>query len=683
MNNKKQGQTMIMVGAIIIALVLEAGLVAAGASVAEPGSETALIISSFYVFPVILLMLANMITEKIIHKKYKDMKSNDSFDMFMKKKDWARQDAESARKSVFAKYIGCICYAALMNLLIAGFPFFSGMFVAAQKPEDRDIIFDVFLLIVGTAGFVLTIGGIINNLLTRLFYRNNQEEETQYPELNALIQEILTEEGIDVPFSANIFWATSNCGVSEYNGKLHIGFGSLMLKFLSNEEIKAILYHEIAHYKHNDTKYSLKVEQLQEVLSFLLPSKLTVFMCPMLLKTALENHMIDESVSIIYENMADDEVIKKNVHETYVTACCKMDALDRVSNRNFAYADYKIDIDGKWTDETIEYIFREIEENYNLHKDFFEQISNSYLEERLSTHPNIRQRKEKFNVTNVDFSIKRNNTYDNAIMTYIGLCNKQIEEQKELYKEHDERFVRQYEGYLQLKEREINGEFENDLDRWHGIVDMAMNSGDYDEAKKLCRKILEVNPESDRANATLGIILAKHDFSDECIGYLEKVIADQSSFSLEVLEVLGEFYVITGNVAGRDHIREVQFGVIDEDKDYSESMELNMNDKFSTFEDREVRSKVLDIVKNCNEIESVSFVVKKVGKYTCTHVIVWLNDKNSNQSVDECMQAIFSYLDTLKEQYNLHSMCVKDIANNHTFRKNGFRYTKEGIPSAK
>lgn len=51
----------------------------------------------------------------------------------------------------------------------------------------------------------------------------------------------------------------------------------------------------------------------------------------------------------------------------------------------------------------------------------FDYISTHHLEERISTHPNVRMRREKFHLNNIDINLIENNYFNDDIkLAYIN-----------------------------------------------------------------------------------------------------------------------------------------------------------------------------------------------------------------------------------------------------------------------
>lgn len=95
-------------------------------------------------------------------------------------------------------------------------------------------------------------------------------QKNQYKILTTFIAEIFKSEDINKSFIVNININDSNCAIEEKNDKLIFYVGDLLLKFLTLDELKSVFYHELAHYKHKDTKYLSKINKNKHLLKNIL-----------------------------------------------------------------------------------------------------------------------------------------------------------------------------------------------------------------------------------------------------------------------------------------------------------------------------------------------------------------------------------------------------------------------------
>ena len=97
----------------------------------------------------------------------------------------------------------------------------------------------------------------------------------------------------------------------------------------------------------------------------------------------------------------------------------------------------------KWDEESINLSLKLRYDLYNKQKKYYELVSKKHASERFTTHPNIRERREKFNVDVIDFNITENHYFDEDIKQYFDITNKNEFERSykyalERYKKYNE-----------------------------------------------------------------------------------------------------------------------------------------------------------------------------------------------------------------------------------------------------
>ena len=281
--------------------------------------------------------------------------------------------------------------------------------------------------------------------------------------------------------------------------------------------------------KHYETPYFFASHALKE----------TVYMTIELKKVYRQSDTFFLSLlNKIRENKADDEVLKKNVSKDFVNACGKIFGLSRVNTLNYPEVDSMTEERQKWVEESISLSLKLRYDLYNKQKKYYELVSKKHASERFTTHPNIRERREKFNVDVIDFNITENHYFDEDIKQYFDIANKYAFERS--YKDALER----YKKYNETK----NDIDINDLSIVTEYAKTAFEYEVYDDAKKFARRALEIDPSLSRMNYILGWTLIMIDCDEEGVTYLKKVIDENEGdeFSLSAMQTLGDYYVETG-----------------------------------------------------------------------------------------------------------------------------------------
>ena len=238
-----------------------------------------------------------------------------------------------------------------------------------------------------------------------------------YPNLSKLVIEEFKKEGINKDIIINI---TNDCnaGIYEVKGKIGINISYIFLKFLNDDEIKSIIYHEIAHYKNKDTLKSAEMYKYINRLEYLSPSNMNMF-APHLGRIAIESEMLKEVTNILFEYKADDLVLDKGLAPAYADATFKIFGLD-LAFQNASYLEYSLCLSDKLTydEELLNIRLNIIKSYYYKHLDFFTYSSKHYLSPVIITHPTIKDRLEKFDtgkeinkelILNTEFDVDINN----------------------------------------------------------------------------------------------------------------------------------------------------------------------------------------------------------------------------------------------------------------------------------
>lgn len=370
----------------------------------------------------ILLMIFNLIYSDIRQNKIKKMTNQDKLDYSLKMKKWVKDNILLLRNKRIKEYKLAISYG-IFNYSLLFVSFFITSIALRFGEENLPIIFFMFLLpIILPATLIWSISKF-NNVLNKEKKDKKFVDGELFKVSKDFVKDIFKEENIDKEVNVGIIF-DANCRIDKVGNDLSINIGYLLLKFLSLDELKAILYHEIAHYRNKDLEYTEKICKLQNKLDSVLPLYSYKLLCPFALDFELKNELGEFLATEYYENKADDEVLKKNVSKDFVNACGKIFGLSRVNTLNYPEVDSMIEERQKWDEESISLSLKLRYDLYNKQKKYYELVSKKHASERFTTHPNIRERREKFNVDVIDFNITENHYFDEDIKQYFDIANK-------------------------------------------------------------------------------------------------------------------------------------------------------------------------------------------------------------------------------------------------------------------
>ena len=146
---------------------------------------------------------------------------------------------------------------------------------------------------------------------------------------------------------------------------------------------------------------------------------------------------------------------------------------------------------------------------------------------------------------------------------------------------------------------------DDDVELLNDLAQRALKHGEYEDAKKFARRVLELNPKKERAMFILGVVLIAIDHNAEGIPYLNYLIEqDTNEHKIDAFHNLATYYVQTGNEEGLERIRNIQIGVLDDSDQYDDLTHLQPNDTLTPCKNQEVIDKVLEIASSNNNLIS-------------------------------------------------------------------------------
>ncbi len=502
---------------------------------------------------------------------------------------------------------------------------------------------------------------------------------TSYSKSSEFIKKIFIEEGIEKNVKVEVIDDT-NVGICESdNGdKIIVSIGTYILKFFTLDEIRSILYHEIAHYKNRDTFASKIKNKYLRRLSFFLPYEVYQFYCPRLGIIHHNNSVIEAVGNIVFENKADDAVLSKNLNKEYASSAIKLFGLSYAYRLARGRIDYLLSKEKKWTKEIIEEYYQAYLDFFLKNKERFIFISKNHLEGRAQTHPNVKQRVDKFACGEVEVDMVESHLFDEDIEEFYARATEHVLlHTRDEYFEHQ---IKSYEEYLDRLNKAKETNYEVPAEELVYLCNNTYSNGDYDEAKIIASKILAIRKDNTRSRLILGLIYAFIDFSDECLPYLEAVYEEKNSFfNRDSFEALGEYYTITGKTEKRDALREETGKNIDDSGDMDKVMTLLPTDKVEKYDDKEVIDKIISLVSDEEKIMRVSIVTKKVNNFSCNHVILFISPKTKSfDEIKEAYNNVWAYLDVKDgdEQFNLMYVNVLSIPLDHPFKREHTKYLR-------
>lgn len=615
-----------------------------------------------------LLFLLNASRTKKYNNQLQAKNGEEMLSTILEKKDEALKNYESNYKRVIASYKKVCMYTISFYIFQILLVFVNGFAFKVFNHLEEIEVAGLYIAIIGSL-LLISIGAgitIFYALFMKLFDKGI--EEIKYPLTYQFIKDIFAEEGINKEIEINLI-DDVNVGISEKNNIISIAIGVVILKFFTKEEIRAVIYHEIAHYKQEHTKLTQEKEKYTNLLNVLLPYSMYFFIYPKMSFVIIDNEILQLSTSIAYETQADNEVLNKNVGDAYARVAIKLFGLTYAYRIPRYDIEYALSKKHQWDDETIQQYFDRYLSFYNQHQGFFLFASKNHLESRLPTHPNVKQRVEKFASKEVDPLIVSSNYFDEDIRIFYNEINEKVLKKEKV--EVFDHFIQFYDEYTSKKEAAIESNFNIELNKVQALMDQAFQCGEMEFAKSCALKVLEVAKDNSRAHLILGMILAFYEFSDDCISHLQLVFEEKNSqFVTTAFDALGEYATITGKLELRNSLRELIASTYDNEQALEYVLRINLNDKLIAYSNETVVNKVIEIAKDNEDILEICIGTKQKENNSCHHVILFIQDKlQDEKKFEETKTKIWAFLDLENDQYNLTVVPIKIIPANHKFRK--------------
>lgn len=619
---------------------------------------TLLIINSF----VIIFVIINASIGKIINNKMNNKDFNMTLMEITKKKEQIN-DTKKKLSQITRSYKGIAVYCIIFYSLLILILFCNGMaFDSVMVDSDEAVVTLYFLSFVYYALAYLLIGiCFISGFINYLSQKNKYSIE-EYLEVKNFIKNIFKEEGIDNEIEIMILNEV-NVGISRQGKIIIISIGVYILKFLSCDEIKSIIYHEIAHYKDDDYSIFEKKAKYKELTDILLSNSLYTLVYPYMSYIGFNNVILENLINIYYEENADKYVLGKNCNNDYANASIKMFGIGLIVERKVGNIDYLIAKERKWTKEIVEEYYDYIVKLYNEHLDFFILASNKHLKANFDTHPNVRERVARFKTEELNPKIENIHTFDEDIYHFYEFINLNYFNDN-LNFNFDE-YIKKYEKYIAIRDK-INSASE-----MKDIIDEAMDFGDYEYVKKIALEILESNPNDDSIKFILGNVYSMIDFSDECIPYLEALIDNNSKYKMDSINLLGQYSLMSGKEELREKLKKLLPNAANNNKDLNKALSLKLGEKLISFENEEITNNIIEIIKDCRYIKEISIGTKKYKNQLVHHILVFydLNKSDNPDNFNETIDKVLVYVRSLDEIYNIIPIYYKLLSKMHKYRK--------------
>lgn len=607
---------------------------------------------------VLILLIALFFINLILYlrqskkaKKISDKNGQETIDFVFALKKQADENPVEVRTQVTRRFRLSVYYAVFIFILILSNLILISGFGAVY-------VIPVAIL------FTYVCGNYLSNILIRRKKEQTAQEgylvRGSYAKLYAVVDEILAEEHIKKEV---LLYDPGNADICilEYKNRIEIGIGLQAVMMLKREELKAVLYHEIAHYENEDTKIDKQQNVYAERVTLMYSANpiTQILLFPTAPMLFFDREAFRHLSTIHAERRADAKLLKTGLAQSFVNALAKSIAYNiyekSLTNYHpfFAMDELPEDIPQRIHEEFIRF-YRE-NEGYILHA-FYHSVP-----PRISTHPEANERMKALHIERAYVDFETGDPFTAEIRNLCRRYNKYI---LPAAKEQHKNMRKDYLAYLEKAEA-----FEKNPNQTHEQKNDMMveycTYGDFEKSLRLAEELAAEDETLTRAKFYAGYLYACAFHSKQCIPFLKGVISDGSGEFLQSAgTILADFYIDTGDAEGLAELRANQATEFDQSKVYEKLSELTAKDKLLPVGDRASIQHVIELVQAANCVSALAACVKEQDNMRMIHVIVAYRKDAKPEDMDRIHHAIWAYLDVVDDpdhvQYMLRNLTYED-----------------------
>ena len=676
MENKGKLKNVIfsIVAMILGALTIAASFVLGSVMKNESNTELFGILANISTALTFVILAINIIYRIVWTNKMNKMKVAEVNEMMQRRKENIKENFDLATAHLRKTSTFCKLYVVFITV----FMHITAFLLGATLISTRYLLYLIFM----TGGvYIRLIGAIIDKPKVKPEEFLSRKD---YAELYSIAEEAMAKAGVD----GRIYIATDNsfnAAIAKQGDTYLLLLGAIMVNSLSREELFNVLLHEFAHHSKEYTPKSTYGFFNRFIEHETDGSTITdiIISLPMM-KYGEEFVYYTLLASEYIEGMADSVTIKNGNPKAFISALAKCNFYDSYDEVLFKYQSKPMFESETVTQNVATLNF---EAFVNSVKDNGEKWLSSYEKEiqpRNATHPIYRLRRDAVGVKADEVAWTLNVNGDGldkeraAILKYVDadIVKHLSENYEELRKEN------------YLKPLSIINGWENNKDNYSSaelipVIDALAGLLRFDEAEALCDKIIA---EEENKYATAypkhfkgSMLLLRDDPAG--IDLLYEAIELNSNLLEISINQIGKFACRNGLQEELDKYREKAVSLtqkmIDEDE---KANVLTQSDK--VVEDdmsEDILKSHIDFISSISEsIKSIYLLKKVINESFSSHVfLIEFENDTATETINESMNKIFRYLDTLDdEQYSLF-LFNKFYKNIVKKVKNAQKYSKE------
>lgn len=447
-----------------------------------------------------------------------------------------------------------------------------------------------------------------------------------------------------------------------------LNIGVTLFGILSEAELFSVLLHEFAHtknIKHMDFKEMKYAEKL-DVNSQMAANEYRALFFEYLDTVYAFHYMIFQyAISIIKEQEADQLMAALTDKATIASALLKTRFLQL-----YTWEEGSHDFESIYKPETMsrEYITQQIEAFKSRMAENAEKwaaLTEVEILSRSSSHPTVKVRLQALGIT--DYAVLE----DNSSKEYLQERAKAISYWDEvIYNENKDSYLTDREDLYQKPLNKVSQWEEAGKPllaaEYRDIVEALQALGRVSEAENLCTRAINELPDSASAYAYAWkgqLLLCRYDPAG--IPMLYHAMEQNSNYTEEALNKIGEFCCITGNQAELDNYRERVNGLMQQYIDKNNRLDgLNKGDRLLEHNlSQEELEQLVEFIKGISNgaINQVYLVNKEIAQEQFSSVVIAKFEENAPEdALGEVLTKLFNFLDVSPRQYTLfiydHSM---------------------------
>ncbi len=567
---------------------------------------------------------------------------------------------------------------------------------AAQRSAENDLVLSVrkmkrslikvriycifcFLLIVamqigsgaayhstGRTGFMLIGMYLILGLINKLMFFSGRPSEPspvtrdRFPKLYKIIDEVFGAVGISrVELDAS---GSASAAVSQVGDRINVEIGAISAALLKREELKQVLIHERAHVLNGDTKLSLSAYRLMSRITPTSFEPLTAISDLLIrypaTRITVAYKLFLAATSRLVEVRADEYTQRHGVGLDYINATAKVKMFNLFSKHEYEALFYENEKPQQhYYADKVEAFLKALP----MREAFWRDLIERELPARVASHPTFRQRWEHMGSPEytLDFS-DPDEGYIAEINDYVALCDGLLYESisGQYPGLREENYLKPLEVIQEYNTLQKQGE-SVPLRELRPVIDAYGDLSRYDDMMALCDYVIsnaEHKFEAIHARFKKGMRLLQL-YDEAGIEELYTAIEANSNYAEDGYDAIGSFCLEMGLEKALEEYRRRSLEASENHWFIEGISQLNAKDRLS-FDDRlteERRERDTDFIKKtCGKILEAVYQVKKEiknGHFVSVFIIGF--DKRADETeIDNCMQRIFRYLDTVPEDWH-------------------------------